>query len=730
MNTTRVIRFGDGRLNPLGRATTRHIHSSLEQARADPTVTSIVLLGGGPNFSAGADLTEFGKAGGESDGDADGPTLLDLVHYIEHYPKPVVAAMDGVALGGGLELAMACHYRVATPTSTMGLPEVSVGVIPGAGGTQRLPRLIGVEAALEMILQGRKYSGKTALEKKLVDALCPDEQQQQQQPLLECATRWASWATHMPLVKVMDTVLDPKHVRLVCMSVRHHLPKLGGQGVHAALEAVEACTRPDGQDIESQLFFQTLLSDQGKARRHGFFAIRAAQKSALAAPKNHPLLLATTPACPVGVVGGGLMGSGIAMVLLQAGYSVVLCDINEAALNKGMAFLKQQIEGNVSKKKWTASKADKVRANLRGSTSLQDLRDSQLVVEAVVENLTVKQQIFAQLDTIAPQTCLLLSNTSTLSIDAIASALTPARRGYCAGWHYFSPAHIMKLVEIVVGKETSQETTAILQVLTKRLGKIGVTVGNCDGFVGNRMLNPYSSEAVLLLAEGVATIKSIDAALQNDFGMALGPLLMSDLAGNDIGYFIRKERKWTRDPETQLVGVNRPARYTELGDDMVTDLGRIGQKAGKGWYDYDPKIGKGRKGMHSREMEAFIERFVPTNPGPALSSQEIIERILFPLVNEGFKILEEGISQKPSDIDVIYLFGYGWPAWRGGPMFWADEEVGLEYLLKKLQEWHQQYPGSVYFQPSKLLEICVTMGVTVQEYYAKGMHKTGEASKL
>lgn len=727
---TKVIRFGDGRLNPLGRSTTRHIHSSLEEALADPTVTSIVLLGRGSNFSAGADLTEFIKAGDKNmvtENSESSPSLLDLVLYMEHYPKPIVAAMDGVALGGGLELAMACHYRIATPTSTMGLPEVSVGVIPGAGGTQRLPRLVGVEAALEVILQEKKYSGKTALEKKLVDALCPSNQ-----PLLECAIQWASWATLMPLIKVMDTVLDPKHVRLVCMSVRHHLPKLGGKGVHAALEAVEACTRPDGQDVESQLFLQTLLSDQGKARRHGFFAIRAAQKSALAAPKNHPLLLTTAAAtpCPVGVVGGGLMGSGIAMVLLQAGFSVVLCDINEAALKKGMSFLKQQIEGNVSKKKWTASKADNAMANLRGSTSLEDLCDAQLVVEAVVENLTVKQQIFSQLDTITPQTCLLLSNTSTLSIDAIASSLSPARRIYCAGWHYFSPAHIMKLVEIVVGKETSQETTAILQVLTKRIGKIGVTVGNCDGFVGNRMLNPYSSEAVLLLAEGVATIQSIDAALQNDFGMALGPLLMSDLAGNDIGYFIRKERKWTRDPQTQLVGVNRPVRYTELGDAMVTDLGRIGQKAGKGWYDYDPKIGKGRKGMHSKEMEVFIERFVPTNPGPALSSQEIIERLLFPLVNEGFKILEEGISQKPSDIDVIYLFGYGWPAWRGGPMFWADQEVGLEYLLKKLQEWHQLYPGSVYFQPSKLMEICVTMGVTVQEYYEKGLHNTREASKL
>ena len=713
-----VIRFGDGRLNPLGATTRSQIHVSLQEAKDDSSVSSIVLFGGA-NFSAGADLTEFSQLPA-----SDVLSLLDLVAYIEAYPKPVVAAIDGVALGGGLELALACHYRVCTDAAKLGLPEVSVGVIPGAGGTQRLPRLIGIERALQVILQGKQIRGAEAAEWKLVDALLPKEGVM----LLEYATQWAQWATHLPLVRIMDTNLDPKQVRLTCLAVRHQLPKLGAEGLQAALDAVEACTKQNGQQIESELFYQTLLSAQGKARRHAFFAVRAAQKSTLAPPKDCPLL--ATSRCPVGVVGAGLMGSGIAMVLLQAGYSVLLCDINEGALEKGMAFLDQQIEGNVKKNKWSPIQAATFKANLKGSIKLQDLCQVQLVVEAVVENLIIKKKIFSQLDTITIPTCLLLSNTSTLSIDEIASALSPNRRGFCAGWHYFSPAHIMKLVEIVVGSDTSQETTSILQVLTKRIGKIGVTVGNCDGFVGNRMLNPYTSEAVLLLAEGVATIEAIDGALQGEFGMALGPLQMSDLAGNDIGYFIRKERKWTRDDETKEVGRNRPGRYTELGDAMVTELGRIGHKAGKGWYDYDPKIGKGRKGMHSKEMKAFIDRFIPPSPRHPLSSQEIIEQILFPLVNEGFKILEEGIAQKPSDIDVVYLYGYGWPAWRGGPMFWADEEVGLEYLLQKLQEWHQQFPGSAYFQPSNLLVTCVKSGITVQEFYKKGMHRQGRRSML
>jgi 3-hydroxyacyl-CoA dehydrogenase len=720
MTSMKVIRFGDGRLNPLGVGTRRHIYSSLEEAKKDSSITSVVLFGG-DNFSAGADLNEFHQPA------SDDISLLDLVLYIEAYSTPVVAAMDGVALGGGLELAMACHYRVCTARSKLGLPEVTVGVIPGAGGTQRLPRLIGVERALEVILQGRMVDGVTAAAWNLVDALCSNDQS-----LVDCATRWATWATLLPLVSVMQTTLDPKHVRLVCLSARQQLPRAGSEGLQAALEAVDACTRSDGQEIESKLFYQTLHSAQGKARRHGFFAVRTAQKSALAVPTTSPLLTsraASSQPTFVGVVGAGLMGSGIALVLLQAGFFVLLCDINDSALTKGMSFLQQQIDGNVNKKKWTLAKATTMKANSKGSTSLLDLHHAQLVVEAVVENLNVKKNIFTHLDNITPPSCLLLSNTSTLSIDSIASTLRPARRGYCAGWHYFSPAHMMKLVEIVVGKDTSEETTAILQVLTKRLGKVGVTVGNCDGFVGNRMLNPYSSEAVLLLSQGVATIESIDGALQGEFGLALGPFQMSDLAGNDIGYFIRKERQWTRDPETQLVGDHRPDRYTELGDAMVTELGRMGQKAGKGWYNYDPKIGKGRKGNHSTEMETFVKRFVPSIPGPMLSSQEIIEQVLFPLVNEGFKILEEGIAQKPSDIDVVYLYGYGWPAWRGGPMFWADEEVGLEYLLTKLQELYQQYPGSVYFHPSKLLEKCVQMGVTVQEYYKNGMHTADQGTR-
>jgi len=359
--------------------------------------------------------------------------------------------------------------------------------------------------------------------------------------------------------------------------------------------------------------------------------------------------------------------------------------------------------------------------NLHPTENMNDLKDCRLVVEAVLEAMHVKKKVFATLDRVlSSPDAFVLSNTSTLDISEMSLSLSPSRRPYCAGWHFFSPAHRMKLVEIVLTNETSPETVAAMQKITKKMGKIGVVVRNGHGFVGNRMLAVYTAECVSILAEGLATVEDVDAALgPSYFGFVMGPFVMGDLAGNDIAYYIRKEQGLVRDPDTLQVGPNRGSmRYTELGDDLVTKLGRFGQKVGKGWYDYDPKIGKGRKPLPSKEVADFIKSYVPSNiTATPLSKQEIVERVLFPFVNEGFKILEEGIAQRPSDVDVVYLYGYGWPAWRGGPMFWANQDVTLPYLLETLQQLHRTYPGSDYFRPSKLLEACVAMDVTVEEYY-------------
>lgn len=551
--TVQVIRFGDGRLNPLGCHTRRRLYDDLQAAEGDPRITSVILTGRGSNFSAGADLTEFDSL--LSNNEQPFPSLVDVVTYVEAFSKPIVAAIKGVALGGGLELALACHYRIAAvpadsvpsaTTTVMGLPEVTVGVIPGAGGTQRLPRLVGTPQALSMILTGKPVTAKKALDMGLVDAICSP------QSLIQTATTWADWAQLMPLDdrRLSQQPLKETSAELsaIVNKARRNLPprERGGESVHCALEAVEACGSSsvgpnNGMQREAELFFQALSKGQGQ--RHAFFAVRAAQKSKLVtttatAPTQHARQLQLQPKATthVGVIGAGTMGSGIALVLLQAGFTVHLVDIQQEALQKGVTFLQQTVHSMVAKGSLSESKASSLLSRLKPSQSLQDLKECVLVVEAVIENLEVKKKIFTILGQVTPPTSLLLSNTSTLDIDQMASVLLPTtRRGNCAGWHFFSPAHRMKLVEIVVAQTTTPQTVATLQALTKRIGKIGVTVGNCDGFVGNRMLNPYTSECVLLLAEGTATVESVDKAIL-DFGMALGPFGMSDLAGNDIGY--------------------------------------------------------------------------------------------------------------------------------------------------------------------------------------------------
>lgn len=737
-------------LNPLGPTARKHLNTELQNAISNPDVSSIILYGG-THFSAGADISEFASIDSPNPSigsTPDTPTLLELVDRIEACPKPVVAAITGVALGGGCELALAAHFRVASSKAQMGLPETKIGLIPGAGGTQRLPRLSkDVSWSLALITSGRMVRMVEAKAKNVVDWVVEGED------VLDAAKRWALWGERMTdmthrktcNLKVIaeDDVEGFKNAQLACLKMEKKLPpkERGGQAVHAAVAAVRASFEKNGYDagmkVESALFYDLLKnSSQGRGLRHAFFAERAAQKS------NKKMLrtsvakefLKPNGGALVGVIGAGTMGAGIAVGFLRAGCKVILVDINVKGLERGVKTITKILKQDVVKKRMKPAQCERILNNLSHTSDMTkgEFCNCLLVVEAVFENLKIKRSIFSQLDkTIKNPEALLVSNTSTLNIDSIASALPAKRQPFCAGMHFFSPAHVMKLVEIVVASKSSPETIALLQFITsKLLKKIGVTVGNCEGFVGNRMLQSYSAEAVFTMEEGGANVPEVDRALYG-FGMAMGPFTMGDMAGNDISYLIRKEKGLVKDPKTGKPGPNRKPnmRQTDIADDLVVKLGRSGMKTQKGWYDYSPSVGKGRMPIPSKEVEAFIASYRKGAPVAKYSKQEIVERCLFGLVNEGFKILEENIAQQPSDIDVIYLYGYGWPAFRGGPMYWIDKEVGLPYFLKRLEEMDRLYPNSNYYSPSKLLKKCVGLGISLEQYYKQGLHKSNK-SKL
>jgi 3-hydroxyacyl-CoA dehydrogenase/enoyl-CoA hydratase/carnithine racemase len=583
---------GSNPLNPLGLSLRQYIWRSLDRAADDDSIRCVILYGGGGlstknNFSAGADLTEFAtfeqqRRQPNQPKSASTFPLIELVEKIENFSKPVIAAISGNALGGGLEVAMSCHYRITDTSGKFGLPEVHVGVIPGAGGTQRLPRLVTVPKALEMIVTGKPIGAKEAREIGLVDHVVDSPNES----VVDVAKRYAEWAVLMPLADRRvghKTVKEtPEQIKMILSVASKDIPspEMGGEGMRAAMEAVKACTLPikEGSAVELQQFFKTMTSNQGKARRHAFFAVRKAQKPLGQPPRNHPLLQKSVENQTVAVVGAGLMGSGIAMVLLKAGFIVRLVDVYKESLDKGMAFLTGSIQSYVQRGTITQESATKMMQSLKPTQRLEDLSSCSLVVEAVIEDMKIKKKIFSTLDKIIPTTCILLSNTSTLDIDEMATAVSQSRRPLFAGWHFFSPAHVMKLVEIVLGKATSLETTCVMQQLTKRIGKIGVVVGNCDGFVGNRLLISYSAETTLLLEEGVASVSSVDNAFLK-FGIALGPFQMADLAGLDIGYNIRKQRGWISVGEAP--SLNKPSRYPEVADVIVSEYKRLGQKSGK-----------------------------------------------------------------------------------------------------------------------------------------------------
>jgi 3-hydroxyacyl-CoA dehydrogenase len=633
---------------------------------------AIVLICEGRTFIAGADITEFGGA-------MAGPSLFDVQDMMEGSPKPVVAAIHGTALGGGLEVALCAHYRVAVPSARVGLPEVALGLLPGAGGTQRLPRIVGVEAALDMVTSGRHVPAKQALAMGLVDELVEEGK------LLEGALAFArkAVADNKPLVKVRDNNAKLEaakgHPEIFANFRKANARKFRGfaapeANIQCIEAAVNSATFEEGLAAERKLFTGLMMGAQSAAQRYYFFAERQANKIP-DVPDDTPI----RPIKKVGILGAGTMGGGIAMNFLNAGIPVTIVEVQEAALARGLDVIRKNYERSRTAK---PEETEQRMALLSGSLDFDKLADCDLIIEAVFERMDIKKDIFARLDKVAKPGAILASNTSYLDIDEIASVT--ARPQDVIGLHFFSPANVMKLLEIVRGDKTAKDVIATSMKLAKQIGKIAVLAGVCPGFIGNRMLSQRQREAQKLVMEG-AMPWDIDRVLY-DFGFPMGPFAMSDLAGLDIGWVKEKSKG-------------------ETIRDVLCEMDRRGQKAGAGYYDYD----ENRNAVPSPVTEKIITDFIVksgTNPRK-ISDEEILERCVYPMINEGAKILEEGKAIRPSDIDVVWVNGYGWPVYRGGPMHYGDQ-IGPAKVLAKMKEF-QATMGEA-FKPSALLEKLVADG--------------------
>ena len=633
-------------VNALGAAVRNGIEAAVKEGVADASVAAMVIRCDGRTFFAGADITEFGKP-------PAGVQLPDLVDMIEASDKPVIAAIHGTALGGGCEVALACHYRVAVPSAKLGLPEVKLGLLPGAGGTQRLPRVVGVKAALELIALGDPIPARKAADIGLVDRVVGEE------TLEADAIAFANEvAGQRPIPRVRDRTVaaDPEAVAAFGQTNARRMR--GFEAPAACVACVVAATEKpfdEGLQFERAQFMKLMMGTQSAAQRHIFFAERQAAKIDDVDPAT-PL----RPVRKVGVIGAGTMGGGISMNFLSAGIPVTMVEMQQEALDRGAGVMRKNYEASAAKGRLPADAPDKAMALLTPTLSLDDLADCDLVIEAVYENMEVKKELFAKLDAIAKPGAILASNTSYLDIDEIAAVTK--RPQDVLGMHFFSPANVMKLLEVVRGAQTAGDVLATVMALAKTIRKVAVVAGVCDGFIGNRMLMPRQVEANKLLLEG-ATPEQIDR-VHTDFGMPMGPFQMADLAGVDIG--------WHRDP----------ARIENIRDALAAE-GRWGQKKGAGFYDYDGK----RQPTPSSRVAEIIDDF-RTRGGTTkrdISDEEIVERTLYTMVNEGALILEEGKAQRASDVDVVWIYGYGWPVYRGGPMFWAQTE-GLAKVVAGLEK--------------------------------------------
>ena len=669
-----VITVDSPPVNALSVAVRDGIAGAIEAAGADASAKAIVLICAGRTFIAGADISEFGKP-------PQGIPLGEMIAKIESAPKPVIAAIHGTALGGGLETALGCHYRVAVPSAKVGLPEVKLGIVPGAGGTQRLPRIVGVERALAMITSGEFVGAKAAHGMGLVDELAPED------GLAAAAIAFAKTvvAEGRPLRKVRDlsdTIEAARGKPEIFSEFRKANARKfrGFAAPEGCIQAVEAAvTLPFDQGLvrEREIFSGLVSGEQSKAQRYVFFAEREVRKIP-DLPDDTP----TLPVTSVGMIGAGTMGGGIAMNFLNVGIPVTIVEMKQDALDRGLATIRKNYEATAAKGRMTRDDVETRMGLLTGTLDFGALSTPDLVIEAAYENMDIKKEIFARLDTIAKPGAILASNTSYLNVDEIASVT--GRPESVIGMHFFSPANIMRLLEVVRAEKASKSVVATAMKLAPKIGKLGVLVGVCHGFVGNRMLSERQREATRMLDEGVMPW-DIDKVLY-DFGMPMGPFAMSDLAGLDIG--------WQRE-------TSRPDSIK----DRLCEMDRRGQKTGAGFYDYDA----GRTASPSPLVEEMVRAHAKAkgNAPRALSREEILQRLVFPMINEGAKILEEGKALRASDIDMVWITGYGWPVYRGGPMFYGDS-VGLKTVLAQMEAWERSY-GAV-FKPSNLLRTLAESG--------------------
>jgi 3-hydroxyacyl-CoA dehydrogenase len=640
-----ILTVNNPPVNALSWHVRQGISDGVEAGLKDDSVRAIVLRCDGQTFIAGADITEFGKP-------PQGPDFNAVLNTIEMATKPVIAAIHGTALGGGLETTLVCHYRIAVPSAKLGVPEVKLGLLPGAGGTQRLPRLVGIEQAAIMCSLGEPISAAKALETGLIDALAGEGTLATDAVTFarECVAKGPRHTREMPVKG--DTSIIAK------LETENARKWRGFEAPYANLRCVAAAADnpdiADGLKFERAEFLKLMGGSQSAAQRHMFFAERQAAKI-----EGLPKDIALREIKKVGVIGAGTMGGGISMNFLSKGIPVTIVEMVQDNLDRGVAVIRKNYEASAAKGRFTTEQVEGMMGLLTPTLSLDDLADCDLVIEAVYESMDVKKEVFGKLDAICKPGAILASNTSYLNVDEIAASTS--RPQDVVGMHFFSPANVMKLLEVVRGEKTADDVLATAMAVGKKIGKVAVVAGVCHGFIGNRMLSQRQIPANQLLLEG-ATPAQIDE-VHTDFGMPMGPFQMSDLAGLDIG--------WHRDPSK-----------IETIRDALCAAGRFGQKNGKGFYDYDEK----RVGTPSPEALAIIEEFRATSnlPKREISDQEIVERTLYPMVNEGYLILEEGKAQRASDIDVVWIYGYGWPVYRGGPMFWGDLE-GAGKIVEALE---------------------------------------------
>lgn len=687
-----VVTIDNPPVNALSPAVWTGIDEAVARAAADPGADAIVLIGSGSTFIAGADIKVFDVLKTRDDSFARSAGTHALLKRMEDAGKPLVAAIHGNALGGGLEVAQACHFRVATKDARVGQPEVLLGIIPGAGGTQRLPRLCGAKMALEMCTDGKPVTAPKALAAGILDAVMQDN-------LLDGAITFAkSKAATSEIRKTREITLNADQISAgleACAATRQALGKTakGMRAPFAVVDAIEAGLRgnfDEGSQREREIFAECVVSTESKALRHLFFAEREVAKV--------PGIAKDTPTKEIrraAVIGAGTMGGGIAMTYANAGIPVLLKDVDDAALQRGLATIRRNYDVTMSKGKMTAEQVEKTMALITPTTTDDGFDQVDIVVEAVFENMDLKKTTFAELGKVTRPDCVLASNSSTLDIDEFARA--SGRPAQVLGHHFFSPANVMKLLEIVRGKETSPEVIATSLKLAKRLGKVGVVVGNCFGFVANRMLAYYMREAYLLLEEG-ASVEQIDRVL-TEFGLPVGPYGMQDIAGIDVGARIRQY--------LASIGKTRAEGPQSAIPDRLFEMGRYGQKTGAGWYKYDAP------GSRNRTPDPLIEQLAEEEASKRgikrrpIADEEIVARITTALANEGARVLEDGFATRAGDIDIVYVYGFGFPRHRGGPMFYADT-VGLPTVLARVKEYRERFGD--YWDVAPMLERLVAEG--------------------